>query len=201
MGVPGTADGRPKGRIIRHEGSSGFMSQQIEGVAKGILETDRPLLPTSGSEMAGVRGGRDLQLSSPGASLWSFTDFALPWLPRENAEDRGRGMRLTPIPSHPWLHGYPVAVLATDLLAPEPSLTVLSTHFQMEALVLITHQGKQIRALFQRCLCQMAHLHGIYMGSSHAWIHKASAWLGLCWCLRRDEGVCSSPFYRLIRIP
>lgn len=84
MGVSGTVDERLKGGIPRHEGSSGLMGPQTEGVAKRVLETDRFLLPDKVPGMAGVRGRRDLHMSSSVASLWSFTDFALPLLPNEN---------------------------------------------------------------------------------------------------------------------
>lgn len=85
MGVSGTVDERLNGGVTRHEGSSGLMGPQTEGVAKRVLETNRLLLPARVPGMAGVRGSRDLQVSSSVASLWSFTDFALPLLPNENA--------------------------------------------------------------------------------------------------------------------
>lgn len=75
-------------------------------------------------------------------------------------------MRLSPIPSHPWHCGYPVAILA-DLLATGPSLASYLPTARLRALVLITPQGKQRRALSQAALCLMAYLHGIYMGSCH----------------------------------
>lgn len=88
-------DGGLKGGIIGY-GRGELLDLQIEGVAKGILETDRPLFPARGPGMAGCMGRRQicvtlqiyergqeeqgsLQLSSPVAfgpsQTLSFLDF------------------------------------------------------------------------------------------------------------------------------
>lgn len=96
-------------------------------------------------------------------------------------------MGLTFIRSQPWHRGYPVAILAADLLATEPSLTVLSTHCQTEAPDADHPSGQT--ALSPAAPSLMAHLHGIYMGSFHAWMHTASCLAEPLLC--RDKGVCS----------
>lgn len=53
MGVLGTVDGKLKGGIISHEGSSGLMGRQIEGRAKWIFRDKQA--PIAGQ---GPRNGR-----------------------------------------------------------------------------------------------------------------------------------------------